>query len=293
MNETPQPLQAAEPARTDQVPSSPLRLRQAREAAGLHVAVLAASLKVPVKRLEALEAGRYEELPDLTFARALAAGACRQLKIDPAPVLEQIPAAHLPRLGAAVRALDLPFKPASGLAPWAPAAWFARPVFWIAAAFLLAALLLAFWPRAPLSPLPQTLSTEPLPAPVPPDAAALPIPPEPQAPLQTAPTSPLPAIAPLVEPPPPRPAGPAAAAGTEAALLRLRASGESWVEVINGAGSVLVRRVLKAGDVMDFSAAPPYQVVIGRADAVEVTLRGQPFNLRPHARSNVARFEVK
>ena len=71
--------------------SRPVLLRAAREAAGLHIAALAAALKVPVRKLEALEAGRYEELPDLTFARALASSACRHLKIDPAPVLEQIP----------------------------------------------------------------------------------------------------------------------------------------------------------------------------------------------------------
>ena len=47
-------------------------LRQAREAAGLHVAALAVSLKVPVKKLEALESDRLDLLPDAVFARALA-----------------------------------------------------------------------------------------------------------------------------------------------------------------------------------------------------------------------------
>ena len=81
------------------LPERPVRLREAREAAGLHIAAMAAALKVPVRKLEALEAGRYDELPDLTFARALASSACRQLKIDPAPVLEQIPQNPAPALG--------------------------------------------------------------------------------------------------------------------------------------------------------------------------------------------------
>ena len=34
-------------------------------------------------------------------------------------------------------------------------------------------------------------------------------------------------------------------------------------------------------------------VVIGRAQAVNVTLRGQPFDLKPHTQVTVARFEVK
>jgi cytoskeleton protein RodZ len=50
---------------------------------------------------------------------------------------------------------------------------------------------------------------------------------------------------------------------------------------------------MQAGDVMDFSAAPPYTVVLGKADAARVNVRGKPFDTAPFARSNVARFEVK
>ncbi|HPH15047.1 MAG TPA: helix-turn-helix transcriptional regulator, partial [Burkholderiaceae bacterium] len=64
-------------------------LRQAREAAGLHIAALAVSLKVPVKKLEALESDRLDLLPDAVFARALASSMCRALKIDAAPILER------------------------------------------------------------------------------------------------------------------------------------------------------------------------------------------------------------
>ena len=39
-------------------------LREARAAAGLHIAALAVSLKVPVRKLEALEADRLYLLPD-------------------------------------------------------------------------------------------------------------------------------------------------------------------------------------------------------------------------------------
>jgi cytoskeleton protein RodZ len=34
-------------------------------------------------------------------------------------------------------------------------------------------------------------------------------------------------------------------------------------------------------------------VVLGRADAVEVTVRGQAFDVLPYARNSVARFQVK
>ena len=105
--QSPQPGADAAPAR-DGVAAG-RRLKQAREAAGLHVVALAAALKVPVKKLEALEAGRTADLPDATFARALAASVCRQLKIDPAEVLALLPQAASSRLGEDA-VLNTPFR---------------------------------------------------------------------------------------------------------------------------------------------------------------------------------------
>jgi cytoskeleton protein RodZ len=66
-------------------------LRAAREKSGLHLAVLAANLKVSIKQLEALESDQFEKLLDPAFARALAAKVCRILKIDSEPVLALMP----------------------------------------------------------------------------------------------------------------------------------------------------------------------------------------------------------
>ena len=66
-------------------------LRDAREAAGLHIAALAVALKVPVAKLEALEADNFSALPDMVFVRALASSVCRTLKIDPQAVLALLP----------------------------------------------------------------------------------------------------------------------------------------------------------------------------------------------------------
>src|SRR6059036_2717399 len=83
---------------TDQQLSAGSLLREAREAAGLHVATLAVALKVPVRKLEALEDDRYDQLPDAVFVRALASSVCRTLKIDAQPVLERLPQTATPRL---------------------------------------------------------------------------------------------------------------------------------------------------------------------------------------------------
>ena len=57
----------------------------------MHIAALAAALKVTPRKLDALENDRYDELLDATFARALAQTVCRTLKIDAEPVLSKLP----------------------------------------------------------------------------------------------------------------------------------------------------------------------------------------------------------
>ena len=289
--------------------SRPVLLRAARESAGLHIAALAAALKVPVRKLEALEAGRYEELPDLTFARALASSACRHLKVDPAPILEQIPQGVAPELGGSGRAINAPFKPASDPGPVNPISWLSRPAMLAAIVLLLGALVIVFLPRAQ-DPLAASAAGDTVVTPVEPVAAvepgSAPVPVDPTAPANGMPPVVTPAVpAPEVAPastaptlPPsnaattPAPTSPVAA-GAPGSLLSIAATGESWVEVTNGTGSVVVQRMLKPGDAVDFSTSPPYSVVLGRAESAQVTVRGRPFDVTAIARNNVARFEVK
>jgi cytoskeleton protein RodZ len=287
-------------------PGAPLLLRQTREAAGLHIAALAAALKVPVKKLEALEAGRYDELPDLTFARALASSACRQLKIDPARVLEQIPGAVQPALGDVPSRINTPFQAAGETAGTGLTGVLSRPVVWGVLLLLLAALAVALVPAGWLERARESLTSSPTAAdavPALPDTAVVPLEPA-QAGISLSMT-PAPALAPneaqpaeaTAAPAPAEPAADTAAASaapaTSSSLLSIRATGESWIEVINGSGSQVMQRVLKPGDVVDFSTSPPYSVVLGRADAVQVLLRGKPLDVMPYARNNVARFEAK
>lgn len=283
------------PGTADMV-SAPVRLREAREAAGLHIAALAAALKVPVKKLEALEAGRYADLPDMTFARALASSACRHLKVDPAAVLEQIPLARQPSLGDSDQVINAPFK-GSDAPSREPMVWLSRPAPVIVLVLLVAALVLWFWPASePAVPLADGARPAESAA-----VVAASVDPVPAAPVSEAVTATIeaPAAAPAVVTVVPVPAPTDVASATVTAvpaadsLLSIAVSAESWVEVINGRGGVVVQRMFKPGDAMDFSAAPPYSVIIGRADVARVTVRGQPFDIAPYARNSVARFEVK
>lgn len=84
------------------------------------------------------------------------------------------------------------------------------------------------------------------------------------------------------------------AKGTEASgVLVIRARGESWIQVRNAAGGVVLQKILAAGESVSAAGSPPWSVVIGKADATEVVVRGQPMDLNAIARENVARFEVK
>ncbi len=279
-------------------------LRQAREASGLHIAALAVALKVPVKKIEALEADRLDLLPDAVFARGLTGSICRHLKIDPQLILPLLPQSGLPRLPAYQgTGLNTPFR-SSGVGSRAPA-WtqVSRPAVIAGLAFVVGAALLFLLPKAqdkkeeadvsvvtPVSPAP--LAEAPAPAP---QTALAP------ADLPTGSVMPVTTVSSGLTPPAPAavtsvtpvaaPASAKPAASSD--LVSFSASKPSWVEVMDGRGTVVLRRQLAAGEVAGISGVTPLKVVVGRADALSVQVRGQAMDLAPVSKDNVARFEVK
>ncbi len=262
-----------------------LTLKQARERAGLHPVAMAAMLKVPVKRLEALEAGRFDELPDMTFARALALSVCRLLKVDPVPILATFPAGGEVRLSDIDRSLNQPLPSRKATVSGPSAASINPRLSWpVGLAVLLAVVALVMWfylpPQhspalvEPASGAPET----PVPAPAPEPALAVPA-----ESTTTQSSASLVDVTPATLPP---------SSDERARGFVLRAVEASWVQVIGSSGRVLVQRSLQPGESVALSADFPLTVVVGRADMVEVSLRGQAFDMTPHTRNNVARFEV-
>ena len=79
---------AAQPQTKFEPPDAPtvragVILRQVREAAGIDAAYLASALKVPLARIEALEAGRIADLPDITFNSGYASDIAKSLPKKP------------------------------------------------------------------------------------------------------------------------------------------------------------------------------------------------------------------
>ncbi len=71
------------------------------------------------------------------------------------------------------------------------------------------------------------------------------------------------------------------------------ATGDSWIEMRNPQKTVVWSGVVKAGEITRIQSPLPVSVVVGRAQLVSATFRGQPFDLKPHTQVTVARFEVK
>ena len=290
-------------------PSAGEMLRQAREDAGLHIATLALALKVSVKKLEALEADRLDLLPDAVFVRAMASSVCRVLKIDPAPVLEQLPQTAVPRLALDQEfGLNTPF-----LAPgddtrssiWSQ---LSRPVVLVALTLLVGALVLILFPsmegvdKPAVTPSEVVLpssdvepETPPMQAMVPAPAAE-PAPTRQQPPGTATPAKPAPVVAAAVLPP----AGTSSAVNapvkskvSSTGIIVFTTRGESWVEVTDAKGAIQISRMIGVGDVVGVSGALPLSVVVGRADVTDVQVRGKPFSLDTVTKGNVAHFEVK
>lgn len=272
-------------------------LRHAREAAGLHVAAVAVALKVPVRKLEALEEDRYEDMGDPVFIRALASSVCRTLKADPQPVLELLPQSAAPRLPDEAAGLNAPFRaPSDAASPsWVDRA--RQPVPLTVIALLLGAVVIAVLPTTRhVEELLVPQATVPQPPP-----AVTSAPESARAGSEPAPvlvTTAAPAAAPPVSDTPaptPVPAAEASASAPAPAsgLVVFRAKGESWVEVVDAKGAVTLRKLVAPGESVGASGALPLRVTIGKVDMTEVQVRGKPFDLKPVSRDNVARFEVK
>jgi cytoskeleton protein RodZ len=271
-------------------------LRQARERKGVHLATLAVTLKVPVARLEALEAGRYQDLPDPTFARALAKSVCKVLKEDPEPILASLPSAHVADLGPTATAISTPMPVSREGAIMGSGESMVRVPSAVLAAVILMALAIVLWFLLPERTITQVVEPTSAPLLLAPaasdeqvessnDADA----PEgvdesvQQAPQEASAAAPSTASEVAVT------------AGTDWApgVFQVKARDTVWVQIVGASGRVLLQRSLEAQESVAFSSDLPLSVVVGRADEVMVKVRDQDLDLQPWTRGNVARFEVQ
>ena len=278
-------------------PSAGRLLREARERQGLHIAALAASIKVTQKKLEMLEADRFDALPDATFARALALTVCRALKIDSDAVLRLLPPAGGYRLEQVGEGLNAPFRERPGVLVQRDGAGFAFGwVFWLTTLILVAAAIVYFLPPAWLDKLgwrglvaaPSGATSAPATSAVAnPPAAPPPTAPAPDATLQPA----LPATASATG------ASEPAGAGSEGSALpdgviQLRTSAPSWITITDARGRALLARLVQPGEALGLDGEAPFRVRIGNAAGTQLSFHGLPVELDA-TRDNVVTVELK
>jgi cytoskeleton protein RodZ len=285
-------------------------LREARQAQGMHIAALAALIKVAQRKLEALEADRFDELPDATFTRALAQTVCRALKIDAAPVLALLPGPAGYRLEQVGEGINAPFRDRPGRHEPSDWSMLASPAVWGPLLLLAAAAVVYLMPAGWLTGLqPAPVASSPTGAPVAVESAASASAPAvvlmPPAPVIDAASpsvgevasAPANVAAPMATASAPT-AAPTQATGSDSARsgsgsLQVRTKAQSWIEVQDARSKVLLARMLQAGEIVALDGQAPLRLKIGNAGATDVIFRGQPVDLAPSTRDNVARLELK
>lgn len=294
-------------------------LRHAREARGESLEDVAQALKLSLKQLDALERGHHESLPGPAFVRGFLRNYARHLGLDPTEVMAQLG-------GERTATVDL--TPLSNAAGDMPAGRGAR--FNLVPAAVVAGLLLmlmfagSYFGWFQTVPPPEPVSLEAFPPGQAPEvaddastdgsgegavsaigaegqeeAAELPAGAEPALPavapeaasaLAPAGVESAPGSAPAAEAAAPAPSEPSA---DSADALLFAFTGESWVEVRDGAGRILFAGIGNAGSTRTVQGKPPFALVIGNARNVRLDYRGQPVDLVPHTKVTVARLTVQ
>ena len=297
-------------------------LRAAREAAGLSVDAVAQQLKLAPRQVKALEEGDYTHLPGRTFVRGFVRNYARLVHLDPEKVLGALPAgASAPTLEAPMLQQTAPTMGELPTSEHSKSGW-TRWAIPLTLAAIVAAAATYEWLRppgesratlggdpaanierpapiiakqeAPGTSLQNPLAaTAPDPTPdTPPSTSSAPAStasPSSASTASSAPAStasPSPATAPSPAPTP--------ATGTTIALqpLMLAFRDYSWTEVRDRNGRVLLSGMNPGGTAQSLSGTPPLEIVIGNAADVSVRYKGQPVDLAPHTRQNVARFTL-
>lgn len=273
-------------------------LARARAALGLSIGDVAQQLKFAARQIEALEQGRFEELPAGTFARGMVRAYARLLKLDAEPLVGRVAArVAVPDNAAAVASARRPIAITDsarrtnliyGALSVAILGVIAAVVFeWQRERSNAARLSFVAAAQAPLEPqraaAVDTLASAVTPPNLSPLAAAAP----------AEPAEPRPATARVAAS---RPESQAAADGTGGTggtrRIVMKFERESWVEIRGRDGKALVSQLNAAGSERTVEGKAPFALIIGNAQHVRLSYDDRPIDLAPHVKVEVARFTL-
>ena len=295
-------------------------LRKAREDAGLSVQDMATSLNLGVEVVQALEADQYDALPGLPFVRGYLTNYHRKLGLPKEWVLDPFDAWRgksrpTPVAAAITKGSISAQKPPQPIAGKV----FAGVVLLILviwATVFDGAQSLVTW----VSPVQEARDTSQLeegaavtpsvditstglpanePAPLNFDAVVESASEAPEAPVvaelttttEISEPAALPVEPEVAEPEPTQPE-PIVELATDEHRLQMRFSGDSWVEISNGAGERLVADLMNGSDTVDLVGTGPFQILVGNVAATQLVFDGEVLDLPSRARQNVARIQL-
>jgi cytoskeleton protein RodZ len=281
------------------------QLRMAREARGLELADMAQTLKLGLRQVEALESGDWNGLPGNTFIRGFVRNYARLMQIDPAPLMAQLDQV-LEKPANSLTVSDTPpaEMPHSGSAGYRRS----KLIVILGVVFVVLAALAYFLMAGNLSSLRD--STQSLldslarkevnvPAPAPVAPAAEPVFPPGATPQQImnpqvlAPTEP--SVGQIAPSPTSNPdvKESSATVAASAPQMRFLFEKDSWLEVRDRDNKIVFSQKLTAGTEQTLSGQGPLSVKIGYAPGVRVFWHGEPVDLAPYTRGDVARLVLE
>lgn len=249
-------------------------LRQAREQHGLQLDEVASQIKIHPRQLAALEAEDFAQLPNMTFVRGFVRSYAKCLHLDATPLLAMLPDS--------VSAVE---KPPSNSMEVAFSSRFAlrrrQNLIWLSAAacVVIAAVTFAVWslntPTSASVEAKSPLMDEPLERYVPPPVATASVAASEVLPVSAVATPPV-----VLENP----------------MLRLVFDEDSWTEIREQSGKVLISQLNRQGTELRLDGHPPFSLVIGNAGAVSLYYKGEEIDLDehlPHPDSSIARLKLE
>ncbi len=270
-------------------PTLGLLLRKAREARGLSIDDVVHALKFSARQIEAIEADRMDVLPGAVFLRGLVRSYARLLKLDPESLLGLVESS-MP--------LEEPeIRPPENMGNAAPRSGLGDipPLVALSILLLVAAAVMIGWhylgagmptmqtavqtarttledfkPHEVVTPEVRqessssgadvAVAAQPSPAVEPPVAAS----------------------ADDVQP----------ATPTNTRRLSFDFEGESWIEVKDASGLVILTGIYHSGT-QSVAGRPPFEVVVGNAGVVTLRDDGRSVDMKPYTRSEVARLTLE
>jgi cytoskeleton protein RodZ len=270
-------------------------LAEARAARNLTLAEVAQQLKLSATQIEALEADAYERLPGPVFVRGFVRNYARLLELDAEALVSQVELPRVPSPASAAIPLsrNIPF-PEQGRTNWVP---YASALALVIGAVVLFEAFFSTPPEAVVSVVTPKPTVEPVvvaqPAAPAKEAVSAPATPQPlPPPVETV------AVTALAEPvavPAPTPTAALTPAKPQAGMAELHFVFEtnSWVEVRDRNDRILFSQLNPVGAEHRMQGRRPLSLVIGNARGVRLTYNGEPFDLAPYTRVEVARFTLE